>query len=115
MAQLKRKKKLRLSVAAVAVEANITRVGLYKIYPEIVAEIKARTVRRPASKMTPAEEAILRLREENATLRQSIADLVSENAGLLFRLSTAEERVKRLTERISRVEGRNGSGARKLV
>lgn len=96
LATLKRKKRLRLSVAAVASEAGMTRTTIYDRYPEVLADIAARRKRRPVVRMTTAEEVETNLREENAKLSQAVKDALSENAMLLFRLSAAQDKIKRL-------------------
>jgi AcrR family transcriptional regulator len=83
----------RISVSSVAKEAGLSRTALYKLYPDIVAEIELAAQQNAAPKVSRARRRELEVRRENDELHARVASLLSQNATLLHRATEAERRV----------------------
>ncbi len=82
----------RISVSSVAKEAGLSRTALYKLYPDVVAEIELAAQLNAAPKVSRPRRRELEVRRENDELHAKVASLLSQNATLLHRATEAERR-----------------------
>jgi hypothetical protein len=94
-------RRVRVTPTNVAREARRSRNPLYTTHKEILSEI-TEAAKQPVSKPKPAtaEDKIFELREIIKALKAEKRKLASENAELLYRATTAEQRVIRQDKEI---------------
>lgn len=100
-------KAIRISLAAVAIEAGHARNNLY--LPEYrnvrdavrIAQAKARRIgKHRVAPLRSRDDVVSALRDEVVLLRRKVADLGTENLSLFHRVILAEGRAERLQEKL---------------